>query len=69
MHLELKKQFNEQSLSAVVGKDEAVVFYCNGEKCLRSSEATQKAVDWGFTKVYYYRDGFPAWKDANNPVE
>ena len=69
IHIELKKKFNEQSLAEEVGKDEAVVFYCNGESCLRSSQATKLAVGWGFGKVHYYRDGFPAWKAAGNPVE
>ena len=69
VHIELKKRFNEQSLSEEVQKDEAVVFYCNGHSCMRSSDATRLAVGWGFSKVHYYRDGFPAWKAAGNPVE
>ncbi|MCB1802561.1 MAG: rhodanese-like domain-containing protein [Gammaproteobacteria bacterium] len=69
IHIELKKKFSEESLSAEVGKDEPVVFYCNGHSCLRSSEASKLAVGWGYTKVSYYRDGFPAWKAAGNPVE
>lgn len=68
-HLELKKVFNEDTLSGLIKKDEAVVIYCNGHSCLRSSAASVKAVGWGFTKVHYYRDGFPAWKAAGNPVE
>ena len=69
VHIELKKKFNEQSLSAELQKDESVVFYCNGHSCMRSSDATKLAVGWGFSKVHYYRDGFPAWKAAGNPVE
>jgi rhodanese-related sulfurtransferase len=69
IHIELKGRFNEASLSAEVQKDEAVVFYCNGHSCLRSSDASKLAVGWGFSKVHYYRDGFPAWKAAGNPVE
>ena len=69
IHIELKKKFNETSLSAEVKKTEEVVFYCNGESCMRSSKATAKAVSWGFTKVYYFRDGFPAWKAASYPAE
>ena len=69
VHIELKKQFSEQSLSEEVKKDEPVVFYCNGHSCMRSSDATKLAVGWGFSKVHYYRDGFPAWKASGNPVE
>ncbi len=69
IHIELKKIFSESSLSAEVKKDERFVLYCNGESCMRSSKATAQAVSWGFSKVYYYRDGFPAWKAASYPVE
>lgn len=68
-HLELKKIFSEASLAELAGKDEQIVIYCNGEKCMRSSKACAKAVEWGFTNLHYYRDGFPAWKNANYPVE
>ena len=60
---------NENALAAEVKKDEPVVFYCNGHSCMRSSKASAMAVGWGWKKVYYYRDGFPAWKAAGNPVE
>lgn len=69
IHLELKGNFTETSLSAEVGKNEPLVCYCNGINCMRSSTCSEKAVSWGFTKVFYYRDGFPAWKDAGYPVE
>ncbi len=68
-HLDVKKNFTEESLSEIVKKDETVVFYCNGIKCLRSAVASEKAVGWGYTDVKYFRTGFPAWKDAGNPVE
>ncbi|MGV6851378.1 MAG: rhodanese-like domain-containing protein [bacterium] len=69
VHIELKKVFTEAALSDEAAKDEAIVLYCNGEKCMRSSKATAQAVGWGFSKVYYYRDGFPAWQAAQMPVE
>jgi len=30
---------------------------------------TEKAVLWGFEKIYYFRDGFPTWKAAEYPIE
>jgi len=69
VHLNIKSNFSEASLLKELKKDEPVIFYCNGEKCLRSSDACMKAVSWGFSKVYYYRDGFPAWKKAGYPSE
>lgn len=69
VHIELKKVFTEESLSAESAKDEKLVLYCNGESCMRSSKASANAVQWGFTNVHYFRDGFPAWKSAGYPVE
>ena len=68
-HIELKKVFSESELAKVVKNDEPIVIYCNGPKCLRSSKASAMAVKWGFTKVHYFRDGFPSWKSAEYPVE
>lgn len=68
-HLELKSNYTDASLSGVVSKDKEVVLYCNGHKCLRSAEASEMAAAWGFKKIYYYRDGFPAWQGAGYPVE
>ncbi len=68
-HIELKKVLSPETLGKEVGKDQEVVFYCNGPKCMRSSKATAKAVEWGYQKVYYFRGGFPAWKGAGYPVE
>ena len=68
-HLDSKKKFTEASFSQIAKKDQEVVIYCNGEKCLRSSVASAKAVKWGYTKLSYFRDGFPAWKAAGYPTE
>jgi rhodanese-related sulfurtransferase len=69
VHLELSKVFSDASLGAKVKKDQEVVMYCNGVSCMRSSEASAKAVGWGYKKVHYYRLGFPDWKAAGYPVE
>jgi rhodanese-related sulfurtransferase len=67
--LEFKTAFSQEALESEVGKDEKVVFYCSGVRCPRSSKACAKALEWGYQDVYYYRDGFPAWKTAGNPIE
>ncbi len=69
VHIELKKKFSTDTLGEEVKKEDKVVIYCNGEKCLRSSKAAAQAVAWGYTNVYYFRDGFPAWKSAGYSVE
>ena len=67
--LDFKTAFSADTLAAEVDKDEKVVFYCSGVRCPRSSKASARAVEWGYSQVYYFREGFPAWKKANYPVE
>ena len=69
IHLDLKLDLTEESLSAVVKKNQPVVFYCNGDMCQRSAVASEKTVAWGWTKVFYYRGGFPDWQKAGLPLE
>ena len=69
VHIELKKVYSPETLGAEAKKGQEIVLYCNGHSCMRSSKATAKAVEWGYTKVSYFRDGFPAWKAAGYPVE
>ncbi|MFW5452541.1 rhodanese-like domain-containing protein [Thioalkalivibrio sulfidiphilus] len=65
-----QSKITEQSLLELIGsKDAEVVFYCNSTGCWRTAAAAERAVEWGFTKVYYYRLGFPSWRDAGYPVE
>ncbi len=61
--------FNQASLEAEVAKTEPVVFYCNAHECDRSSWTAALAVEWGWQKVYYFRDGYPSWAAAGYPVE
>jgi rhodanese-related sulfurtransferase len=69
VQLNIKTKLSEETMLAEMKKTDPAVIYCNGEKCMRSSKACKKAVEWGFTNLYYYRDGFPAWKNAGYPVE
>ncbi len=68
-HLDLKLDLTEASLLNVVKKHRPVVFYCNGDMCQRSAKASEKAVAWGWMKVYYYRGGYPDWQKAGLPLE
>lgn len=69
-HLSVKDEgFTAENLSAIVKKDQPVVFYCTGVACLASSTAAQKAVEWGWSKVYYFRGGITQWQSSGLPVE
>ncbi len=69
LHLDLKRDFNEAALQSEAEKNEPVVIYCNGVKCGRSSKACGKAAGWGYSKVYYYREGYPGWVAQGYPTE
>jgi TolB-like protein/rhodanese-related sulfurtransferase len=69
IHLDLNIGLTEESLMALVGKNDAVIFHCWGASCSYSAMACAKARLWGYTTVYYFAGGFPAWKAAGYPVE
>lgn len=60
---------SRETLSQVIDKDAEVVFYCYGKFCHYSAFASAKALKWGFSRVYYFAGGFPAWVDNGYPVE
>jgi rhodanese-related sulfurtransferase len=66
LHMDLKAKFTQAALQEATKKDQDIVLYCNGSNCLRSSEASVQAIAWGYTKVHYYRDGFPGWQAAGS---
>lgn len=69
-HLELDSQLTKENLAKVAKPADPIVFYCNGVKCMVSPHAIEKVVGWGDWKnLYFFREGFPAWKAAGYPVE
>lgn len=70
LHINIKKpEFNSDNLAMFVAKDQPVISYCNAEKCHRAAKGAKKLVSFGYTKVYYFRSGFPSWKNAGYPYE
>lgn len=50
-------------------KNAAVISHCNGSECWKSYKGAAVMIKAGYTKVYWFRDGFPAWKAKGYPVE
>jgi rhodanese-related sulfurtransferase len=65
----LDTQMSEETL-AIHAPDKAtpLLFYCNGERCLRSTNAANKALAWGYTTVYWFRGGWVEWSEKNLPI-
>ena len=49
-------------------RTQAVLFYCNGARCLRSSNSINKAVGWGYTTIFWFRGGWQEWTEKRLPV-
>ena len=47
---------------------QALLFYCNGVRCLRSSAAIKKAVGWGYTNIFWFRGGWNEWTEKRLPI-
>ena len=57
-----------ETLAGVIPKKSSpVLFYCNGPKCGRSVHLSHKALDCGYTRVYWFRGGFEEWKKKKYP--
>ncbi|HLA35279.1 MAG TPA: rhodanese-like domain-containing protein [Rhodocyclaceae bacterium] len=50
-------------------KSANLVFYCNGSPCWKGYKSAKAAIDAGYKKVIWFRDGLPAWKAKSYPVE
>jgi PQQ-dependent catabolism-associated CXXCW motif protein len=48
--------------------DAPVAFYCLAD-CWMSWNAAKRAASWGYTRVYWYRDGTDGWEAAKLPTE
>ena len=52
----------------VPNKSAALLFYCNGIRCMRSSDSVKKALGWGYTNLFWFRGGWDEWMDKRFPV-
>jgi rhodanese-related sulfurtransferase len=65
----LDTEMTEQSLQTISPqKDATILFYCNGVRCLRSSNAIRKAQGWGYTSLVWFRGGWKEWNEKRLPV-
>ena len=60
-------QFDVQRLGA--DKAQVLVFGCNGPECWKSFKASRAALKAGYTQVYWFRTGFPAWRASGRAVK
>lgn len=61
--------YTREAIESAFKKDQPVVIYCNGVGCMKSARTAVELVSLGYSKVFYYREGFPEWSFAGHPVE
>lgn len=49
-------------------KNAELIFACNGAECWKSFKASRAAIKAGYTKVYWFRGGFPEWRGAGQKI-
>ena len=49
-------------------KSKKILFYCNGTRCLRSTDSIKKAKAWGYSKLIWFRGGWKEWTEKRLPV-
>lgn len=52
----------------VPDRSTAILFYCNGTRCLRSSDSINKVKRWGYDQLFWFRGGWKEWSDKRLPV-
>jgi rhodanese-related sulfurtransferase len=58
----------EKLSSHASDKSTPLLFYCNGERCLRSSRGATKALEWGYKTIYWFRGGWNEWVEKGMPI-
>ena len=65
----LNTRLKRQDLERIApDKSTEILFYCNGTRCLRSSDSIRKARSWGYNKLIWFRGGWKEWTEKRLPV-
>jgi rhodanese-related sulfurtransferase len=56
--------FDEQTDRLPRDKQKKLIYYCESDLCLRSSQCAEKSIKLGYTDVSVLKNGLPGWKMA-----
>lgn len=62
-------EFTVLQISADLDRSTPLVFYSDSPLTLQGAIASYMAGEWGYRKVYYFRDGYYAWISEDFPAE
>jgi rhodanese-related sulfurtransferase len=64
----LNTEMTEADMQAIApDRDVAILFYCNGVRCLRSTDAIGKVKGWGYNNLFWFRGGWKEWSAKRLP--
>lgn len=70
VHLDFNaSEFAVLYISDELDRTTPIVFYTDSPLNVRSAMASYFASSWGYSNVYYFREGFYSWMAADYPVE
>lgn len=70
VHLDFNAdEFAVLYLSEDLDRSTPIVFYTSSALNIRGAMASFFASNWGYSNVYYFRDGYYSWMAADYPVE
>ena len=70
VHLDFNaNEFSVLYLSEDLDRATPIVFYTSSSLNIRGAMASFFATNWGYSNVYYFREGFYSWMAADMPVE
>jgi len=49
-------------------KSSELLFYCNGTRCMRSTDSIKKAKSWGYNNLIWFRGGWMEWSEKRLPA-
>lgn len=49
--------------------DDTYIIYCSGGDCEASHDLAGRLAQMGYSHLFVYQDGFPAWQEGGHPVD
>lgn len=68
VHLDLSSGFEALFSASADEKDTPIVIYSNSSESLRAAFASAVSVQWGFSNVFFFRDGYYSWVASDYPA-
>lgn len=66
---QISQQMGQYLQQATRGNTQVpMIFYCASRECWMSYNAALRAIQLGYSRVYWYRGGLDAWKQAGGPT-